>query len=102
MMLELYILVWVSAGYATKCWAVIRDDELIPIAATASIGLWGILAVQSTVQHFDETGNPTSTSVESLQYAPIVLTILSVGALVLWYFGDYPPENQETYGDDIA
>jgi hypothetical protein len=102
MMLELYVLLWVSAGYATHLWAVTRDDELIPMAATISIGLWGILAVQSTVQHFDDSGNPTSTSVESLQYAPIALTILSVGALVLWYFGAYPPRHRETYGDEIA
>jgi hypothetical protein len=102
MLLALYLVLWASAGYATKAWAVKRDDELIPMATSIAIGLWGILAVTSEITIYHQDGTSTAVAVGSLQWAPIVLTVLSFGALVLWYFGAYPPQHTETYGDDIA
>lgn len=102
MLLALYLLLWASAGYATKQWAVTRDDELIPMATTAAIGLWGILAVTSDVTLYHQDGTSTAVQVGSIQWAPIVLTVISFGALVLWYFDAYPPQHDATYGDDIA
>jgi len=102
MILVLYALLWASAGYSTKQWAVTRDDELIPMTATIAVGLWGILSVTSSVTLYHADGTSTSVAVGSIQWAAIVLTVLSFGALVLWYFGAYPPQHDATYGDDIA
>lgn len=102
MLLALYALLWVSAGYATKIWSVDRDDELIPMATVISIGLWGVLAFQSGVQIYHDDGTSTTVAVGSLQYAPIVLTTLSFGALILWYYGAYPPEHDQSFGDNIS
>jgi len=97
MLIHLYLVLWASAGYATKHWAVTRDDELIPMASTLATGLWGVLAFQPRVELYHDDGTTSTVAVDSLQYAPIMLAVLSFGALLLWYYGAYPPQPTDNY-----
>lgn len=100
MLLELYALLWLSAGYTTHLWAVRREDELIPMAGTISLGLWGVLAVTETVTKYHQDGTSTDITIGTLQYVPTAMAVLTLGALIGWYFGWYPPQPEDAMTEE--
>jgi hypothetical protein len=90
-----YLLLWLVAGVATYIWAV--REERVPMAGLVSTASWGVVALvggSTTIYHQDGSTSAVGTPV--MQWVAAGLALLSLGAVVLWIFGQYPPTQNNT------
>lgn len=102
MILAQYALVFALAVGATYVWAV--QEQAIPISSTVSTAGWALLSLRgSTITVYsDDLATQQLVGAESLQYFTAGMALLSAGALVLWFFGSYPPvESEVETGDTV-
>jgi hypothetical protein len=92
-----YFLVFGSAGVATAAWAFI--PRRIVLTAAIATGLWSWIAVTPTIEQHKGVCCTYTMDAGIYQYLGGGMALISLGALVLFYFGLYPPD--EGLSDDI-
>lgn len=77
---------------ATATWAIL--ETRIPLATTSGFAAWGWLAYRSEVISYPNGGVTFEQPAPYLQYLALFMAVLSALGLVLWYFGDFPPDDE--------
>lgn len=90
LILALYLVVVALAAGATYAYVV--RETAIPLATLSATAFWAIAALQgNNVVLYHQDGTSTTVGSPSFQYMATGLAILSFGAWLLWYWGEYPP-----------
>ena len=85
----LFVFLVAFAGVATYTFAV--QEKAIPMTTTIASFAWIYLGlVGNAIQRHALDGTPYTIQVGSLQWFFTAMGVLSFGALILWYFGEYP------------
>lgn len=90
MWLAIWLAMFAFAIVTTWTWLVL--EQRIPLSTTSSFAAWGWLAYRSESLQTFSGGVEFTTSLPFLQYFALFMTLISAVGLVLWWFGDFPPE----------
>lgn len=101
MLLAGFVLLWATALYATHIWAA-REQRIPLMTSVATVAWWALAYAGGRVEIYHETGASSTVSVPTIQYVCLALGILSIGALILWITGNYPPRETEALNDIAA
>lgn len=89
-----YILLFILALVFTVSWGVL--ETRIPISTIISSGSWMLLALRGdTITLYFEDGSSKVVGDPIIQYFFLAMAIFSLGALIMWYFGVYPPHTSD-------
>lgn len=93
-----YVLLWVLAMGASYVWAV--QEQSVPISSVAAASCWIVLAIEggSIELYADNVASSQLVGSPTLQYLSAAFAILSMVALVLWFFDEYPATNRTEQG----
>jgi len=91
----LYQTLLLFAGACTLI-ALVTRRSVVPLGLL-STGLWSVLALQA--RNIEVVRNvadpPLTTGSEAWQYIALGLALLSLAAVVLYYWGVFPPEDED-------
>lgn len=92
MLVDVWLAMFAFAVGCTATWAIL--ETRIPLSTTAGFAAWGWLAYRSETIVSRAGGVTFEQSAPYLQYFGLVMAALSAIGLILWYFGDFPPEDE--------
>jgi small-conductance mechanosensitive channel len=99
MWLGVWLAMLAFATLFTLLWAV--GETRIPMATTISTFAWGWLAFRSAeITKHTDSGAPITTADPTLQYFAGFMATLSFLGLLLWLYGDFPPDDDLASEDD--
>lgn len=87
----LYLLLTALAAAATYVWMV-QQRAVLP-TTMVSAALYAVLAAQSRNLEVINGGTEFTKSEPAMQWLMVGMSVLSFLALVLWYWGEYPPDD---------
>jgi hypothetical protein len=92
MILQLYLVVILLGLGSLYAWALRKESiAFMSLLSTTNWGLAAMSARNITLYHDD--GTSTVVGNAPFQYVALGIALLSFIAFVLWYFGEYPPED---------
>lgn len=96
----MWVSVWLAmfafAVLMTLIWAVFYIRFVVPM--TSSLGAWAWLAYASETLQTHSGGVEFEMALPFMQWFSLFMTLITALGLVMWYLGDFPPE--EAYGND--
>lgn len=92
MLVHVWLAMFGFAAGSTAVWAIL--ERRIPLSTTTSFAAWGWLAYRSETIAIHDAGVTFEQSAPYLQYFALFMAALSALGLVLWYFGDFPPDDE--------
>lgn len=98
MIWQVYVTIIVLAGAATWTY-MIRQESIAPMSMVAT-ALWAILAAQARNIVVVDGGVSVIDSAPSFQWIAVGMAVLSFGAFILWYFGEFPPQDEDMLDDE--
>lgn len=74
--------------------------SVIPLGM-ASAGLWSVLALQArNIEVYHQDGSSTMVGSEPWQYISLGLALLTLGTVLLYWWGVFPPEDKQVVGQE--
>jgi hypothetical protein len=77
---------------STAVWGVAQRQ--IPFSASVAAATWMLLAIVSDTVSIYPQGSEIVVGEPAIQYLFAGLGLLSAGAIILWWFGQYPAEEE--------
>jgi len=96
---QLYLAMMALASACTLIVFVVRKS-VIPLGM-ASAGLWSVLALQArNIEVYHQDGSSTMVGSEPWQYISLGLALLTLGTVLLYWWGVFPPEDKQVVGQE--
>lgn len=99
MFLGVWLAMFALAVGATAVWALL--ETRIPLATTTGTGAWAWLAYRSEQVGVASGGVVITQEAPYIQLFALFMALVSTLGLLLWWMGDFPPEETEESLDEM-
>lgn len=95
MLVNLWLSLGAFATLMTLTYAFILPDERVYFSAGLAAVAWGVMSMSAqNLTRLTDQGKTEGVETPSLQFFTFVLALLSLLVLILYRFGEYPPETE--------